>query len=143
MTIKLIVLSASLAATLALVAGCNDVGEPLKVKVLVLSKKYWISMTEKKLPAEFCKEGEYFRECFKLSNRECLENAEATVKSCLLKLNSQIPKRIVQHEDGVHWGQQVFNCAGHAIELRLKTKARPTAPGCKAAIQKLKSLSRH
>jgi hypothetical protein len=101
------------------------------------SKKRWISEMSEKLPGELCKEGTYFRECFRVDRAECEKVAQRTTDKCLEQYRSQIPRILKQPRDGRHWGGKVGACAGTAYEKQLLHK-RHITPKCAQVIEQLK-----
>jgi hypothetical protein len=82
----------------------------------------WISNMETAVPAHFCQEGQYFRECFSVTARECEEMALSSTRICLDKWSEQIPMQLQQPQDGTRWGNQVGSCAGQTYEAALQEK---------------------
>lgn len=125
-----VVLGGALGTLFALalgVAGCKQA-----------TRKYWISEMGKKGPERLCKEGTYFRVCFAVSKDECLAVMTDKTKACLEKYRSQIPKVLMQPDDGRKWGGKVGACAGQAYEHQLKAKMQMNRE-CRAVIQSLKN----
>lgn len=87
-----------------------------------VSKERWLSAMETALPPAFCKETQYFRQCFKVSARECEQVAASTTRVCLDKYKSQMPAVFNQPQDGTKWGRMVGACAGNAYEMTLIKK---------------------
>ena len=85
----------------------------------VVNKQEWIAHMQKALPPAFCEENQYFRQCFKVTQRECLETTAAVTRQCLNKKENDIPEVLVQPRDGSQWGSVVGECAGDAYESRL------------------------
>ena len=67
---------------------------------LVVSKASWLSDMRNILPASFCKEGGYFRECFTISAAVCHSTATKATESCLRQYEPEITKRLKQPNDG-------------------------------------------
>ncbi len=87
-----------------------------------ISKEQWLSAMETALPAAFCKEIQYFRQCFEVSARECEQVAASTTRICLDKYQSKMPAVFNQPQDGSKWGRTIGACAGTAYELTLIKK---------------------
>lgn len=102
-----------------------------------ISRKSWISEMRKKAPQELCKDGTYFRVCFKVTRQECEAAIEAATATCLEKYRSQIPRTLMQPQDGRKWGQKVGACAGSAYDKKMVAKQQLTAK-CRAVLQALK-----
>jgi hypothetical protein len=102
---------------------------PAKV---VIAKQDWIEALRTALPGGFCAPEEYFRQCFTVTEDECLSAARLATKSCLAELEDKIPAKLVQPEDGTEWGGKVGSCAGMAFERQL-TKKRKNTKKCNDA----------
>ncbi len=74
------------------------------------------------LPAAFCKNGTYFRQCFEVTAEDCHKEAREGTESCLLQLKSEIPDQLSQPHDGRKWGERVGTCAGTLYEQGLADK---------------------
>jgi len=86
----------------------------------VVSKERWLSDMRIVLPSLFCKDGTYFRECFKANATVCHSTATEATKSCLRQFEPEIPKQLQQPNDGTFWGNKVGVCAGTIFEITLK-----------------------
>ena len=87
---------------------------------LVVSKERWLSEMRNVLPAAFCKDGSYFRECFEAKVTVCHSTATEATESCLRQFEPQIPKQLHQPNDGSLWGNNIGVCAGTIFEITLK-----------------------
>ncbi len=87
-----------------------------------VSKEAWLEGMSTALPAAFCNSSMYFRQCFEISQEECEDMAASTTRICLKKYQDQLPKVLVQPQDGTRWGQAVGACAGEAFEVALIKK---------------------
>lgn len=87
-----------------------------------ITKKQWVAGMKTALPAHFCQQAQYFRQCFEVTVEECEEVAASSTRICLRELNQQIPEVLVQPKDGTHWGGKVGQCAGTTYESVLKKK---------------------
>lgn len=87
-----------------------------------VTKKQWIAGMKTALPAHFCQQSQYFRQCFDVSANKCEEVAASSTRICLSELGNQIPNVLVQPKDGTHWGAKVGQCAGTTYETVLKKK---------------------
>ncbi len=74
------------------------------------------------LPSAFCISGQFFRECFEVSQGECEQSASSAVGTCLQKYKDRIPKVLIQPRDGGHWGKIIDDCAVEAYEKNLQKK---------------------
>lgn len=84
-----------------------------------IGKKQWIDRMSTALPTNFCKSGQYFRECFRVSQQECEEIALSATQICLIDKADEMPNLLKQPKDGSHWGQKVGECAGNGYEITL------------------------
>lgn len=87
-----------------------------------ISRQAWINGMQDKLPAAFCQEKQYFRQCFTVTETECLRVASNATTVCLGSKQKEIPDELVQPKDGSHWGGIVGECAGNAYEAALLEK---------------------
>ena len=94
----------------------------LSLQAQEVPKEQWITAMKTALPAYFCHEEQYFRQCFEVSATECEDVAASTTRICLNEINSQIPAILVQPNDGSTWGTKVGTCAGSAYESTLIKK---------------------
>lgn len=107
----------SLAATLL----CLLSAAPVRAQQEV-SKADWTETMKTALPTAFCAEGTPFRACFKVTQEECEDAAASAARLCLKKLQSKIPAKLKQPEDGTKWGQKVGECAGNSYAAALAKK---------------------
>ena len=108
-----------LICALAFLAGAAHAAEP---QATMIPRKAWLSVMESALPAEFCKAEMYFRQCFTVTEGECLEAATRSTLTCIAQLETSIPDPLEAIEGGKHWGTKIGECAGAAYEVRLKKK---------------------
>ena len=87
-----------------------------------ISKGEWLLGMKTGLPAYFCQEAQYFRECFTVDVIECENVASSATRLCLNELESQIPEILNQPNDGRFWGSKVGTCAGRTYETTLIKK---------------------
>jgi len=80
------------------------------------------------LPSIFCKDKSYFRECFKVTARECEDEAIRVTRVCLQSKKTDIEANL-KKDGGKAWGEKVGECAGQAYEISLKDK-RTDTPKC-------------
>ncbi|MBY0315970.1 MAG: hypothetical protein K2Q26_10645 [Bdellovibrionales bacterium] len=81
------------------------------------------------LPNMLCAEESYFRKCFDISKRDCEKQAQKETKTCLNKLEKEIPKVINQPDEGSRWGASLGSCTGLALEKVFKNQRKNT-PTC-------------
>ena len=84
-----------------------------------VSKQEWIKGMATALPAAFCRDGQYFRECFSVSQEECEKIAMSATRVCLEQHKEEIPEQLNQPKDGTHWGTVVGKCVGNTYETVL------------------------
>lgn len=90
-------------------------------------KEQWIIAMKTTVPAFFCGPEQYFRQCFQVSAPECEETAASSTRTCLRKIEGQIPDKLVQPGDGTFWGNKIGQCAGIIYEAVLADKRISTA----------------
>ena len=76
----------------------------------------------KALPEVFCQDGQYFRECFKVSKKECLALAKATLSNCIQQYSSEIPDNIATLDQVDAVGHKLGGCAGESYVTALQKK---------------------
>lgn len=81
----------------------------------------WIEGMKSGLPAAFCKDGTYFRECFKVTAQQCEAEAIRVTRICL-EAKQDVLKAMLEKDGGRFWGEKVGECAGQAYEVSLKAK---------------------
>jgi hypothetical protein len=96
----------------------------------VITKAQWVEAMKTGLPVGFCKEGSYFRSCFRVSAEECEDTSLSATRVCLANLDDELPAVFHQPHDGQRWGQKVGGCAGSTYETAHKSKKIASEP-CK------------
>jgi hypothetical protein len=82
---------------------------------VVVTKAQWVEGMRTGLPVAFCKEGSYFRSCFRVSAEQCEDTARSAIRVCLA--DAELPAVFHQPLDGETWGKKVGSCAGSAYEM--------------------------
>ncbi len=100
---------------LLLISACAHSSEEVK-------RDAWMNKMSATLPSAFCISGQFFRECFEVSQAECEGAASSAVWACLQKYRDQIPKLLIQPKDGGHWGKIIDDCAVEAYEKNLQKR---------------------
>jgi hypothetical protein len=85
----------------------------------VVTRSFWLDAMQTQLPQAFCRDGEYFRKCFKVSAEQCLDAASKATKTCIGKLSEGMPAEFHQPGDGTEWGRKLGDCAGTDYEKSL------------------------
>lgn len=102
--------------------GCALNASPaFAVKV---QKGAWVESFKTGFSSFICRKGQFFRECFAISEDECLQEALRATKVCLADKEGQIPAALNQPQDGTHWGSVVGSCAGSAFEVTLTARGK-------------------
>lgn len=96
----------------------------------VVAKAQWVEGMKTALPVGFCKEGSYFRACFRVSAEECEDTALSATRVCLASVEDELPAVFHQPFDGQKWGQKVGSCAGSTYETAHKAE-RIASERCK------------
>lgn len=94
-----------------------------------VAKEAWLESMEIIIPTFFCKEDQYFRQCFEVSVQECEEVAASSARVCIGRLGSEVPAVLQLPQDGNLWGTRLGSCAGTAYEGVLAEK-RISTPKC-------------
>lgn len=82
----------------------------------------WISQMTDALPGALCKEGSYFRDCFKMTMDECKQSFQAISSACTGKFKAEMPETLTQPADGEKWGGKVGECAGEEFDTKNSAK---------------------
>lgn len=86
-----------------------------------LSKARFLDGMKAGMPASFCADKTYFRECFSISKDDCTKAVTAAVSACADKLQGEVPAQLHQPADGQKWGEKLGNCAGVKFEEEKST----------------------
>jgi hypothetical protein len=120
-------LKRSFAFVLFLAIGCTSMA--VRAADVVVQKDRWLSDFRNILPSLFCKDGSYFRECFKVSDDVCHTTATQATETCMRQFAPQIPGQLHQPNDGGLWGNKIGTCAGTVFEATL-VKSRLNSAKC-------------
>lgn len=71
----------------------------------------------------FCRDGMYFRECFHVTQSECIELATRSAQNCIAAHSASIPDPIAA-ADAVSIGRTLGECAGTAYEQALAAQGK-------------------
>ena len=93
-----------------------------------ISKSDWITYVQKALPGVICQSDQYFRQCFNVSDNNCLQVARKASLDCLSNEAPNIPK-ILDFIVGEQWGNIIETCVGGEYEERFSDK-KSKAPQC-------------
>lgn len=88
-----------------------------------VTKSAWLEAMKTAIPNAFCSGkglSRYFRECFKVTEDQCIEEALRAVKVCILSMTDQMPDELHSPDDGRTWGRKLGACAGTGFEIALK-----------------------
>src|SRR5262245_56843315 len=88
----------------------------------------WMDGMKSVLPSLFCKEGAYFRSCFRISEQGCEDEAIRVTRVCVDSKKQELLKTF-KAEDGKMWGEKVGECAGSSFEISLQKK-KIDSPKC-------------
>jgi hypothetical protein len=94
----------------------NDVHPTITYAGVTVAKEKWLAGMSDILPAAVCRDGWFYRSCFKITAEECHLLVTEATKSCSLQYSSQIPKKLEQPKDGNEWGTKIGTCVGTIIE---------------------------
>lgn len=87
----------------------------------------WTNAMTTALPNAFCQPQQFFRQCFDISEAQCMETATQTTRQCLQQFSAQFPQVFKQPDDGTYWGSKVGECAGEAYQTTLSKEFKNTA----------------
>ncbi len=85
------------------------------------SKSEWLNKMRTAVPTSFCRDKQYFRQCFDVERSTCEKTAASATRTCIRKLESEMPDTF-NRERGRKWGQRLGECAGRAYEVSLSQK---------------------
>jgi len=118
----------ALMLALTLTAACSKKNEePAKANPLA---EQWIASMREELPKELCKEAMYFRQCFQVTEVECINQSRGSFDKCLPNFKNDILKNFgakgttseALSADGGHWGAKTGECTGLDYEKTLLAK---------------------
>jgi hypothetical protein len=118
--------------TITALALSASVAKPADAETVV-AKSTWMEAMKTAIPNVFCSGkgvSRYFRECFKVTEDQCLEAALRATKVCLLSLADEIPQELHQPDDGRSWGNKLGKCAGDGYDIALAA-SRIDSAACK------------
>jgi hypothetical protein len=92
-----------------------------KNKGCTIEKQTWINYINTAIPAEFCKDGSPFLQCYAVSQTKCLDISLTVTKDCINKKESTIPK-LLDKADSIKWGEIIGSCAGDKLTDKVKLK---------------------
>lgn len=95
---------------------------PLFAGEIIVSRSEFIEQMKTVLPHSLCAENLIFRECFKVTEDECIREALRATKTCLMSMENEMPEKLRQPQDGVKWGEKIGTCIGNNYVIRLKDK---------------------
>ncbi len=84
-----------------------------------VGRTQWIDGMSTALPTAFCTPQSYFRQCFRVSARQCEDAAVSATRICLNRHANEMPATLAMPRDGQHWGNIVGRCAGVAAEAAM------------------------
>ncbi|PHS66332.1 MAG: hypothetical protein COB09_02390 [Thalassobium sp.] len=96
-------------------------------EALEVGRDVWTNAMTTALPNAFCQPQQFFRQCFDVSEAQCLQTASQTTKHCLQQFSAQFPQVFQQPADGSYWGTMVGQCAGEAYQTTLSKEFKNTA----------------
>jgi hypothetical protein len=91
------------------------VGSVVFVVACSPSKQQFIERFEPATVATFCEPEQYFRQCFEVTEAECLEVAKRTIRACIERYEPTMPEQF-DSQSGEQVGRAVGACAGQDYE---------------------------
>ncbi len=82
----------------------------------------WQKLFLNTYPNEFCKQGDYFYECYIPNREQCLRLVKPLTFNCLK--SSKIPKIVQWPEEGMELGRNVGACVAKTFLTQFKGKRR-------------------
>lgn len=104
-------------------------GVHAKTKTVVksMTKEKFFEAFETAFPRELCKETQFFRQCFQVSEEECFKESLRTTKVCIFSLEKEVPSIFTTAEEARQWGSKLGSCSGRNYEISLLSKKKKTA----------------
>jgi len=96
-------------------------GSPAQAGQTVTKAKF-MEVMKTALPSAFCKDKMYFRQCFKITEDECIQEALRDTKICLTSEAGKLPDILNQPQDGQKYGREIGSCAGATFSTTLGGK---------------------
>jgi hypothetical protein len=106
---------------------------PLAGQAQEVPRDKWLEVMTVTIPTYFCQPEQYFRQCFDVSAEECEQVALSGTRTCISKLQQQIPEMLQHPADSKAWGTRLGTCAGVAYEGTLADKHK-SDPKCQNAM---------
>ncbi|MEE4329939.1 MAG: hypothetical protein V2J10_03675 [Wenzhouxiangella sp.] len=94
-----------------------------------LDSQTWMNGMIETLPDFFCKDDQYFMQCFEVSEAECREVTRRLTEVCIEEVTDRIPALLDMPDDGRQWGTEVGRCAGIAYDMEM-VESRSKTPAC-------------
>ncbi len=92
-----------------------------------LSKKTWFKKMRKTLSRDMCNKGSYLRTCFNLKAKTCVKEFRQSMTTCWGRQSTTVrSNKIFPRGEGIKIGANLGQCAGVAIEKRLRAKKQKT-----------------
>lgn len=88
----------------------------------------WIAAMKENLPEALCKDSMYFRQCFQVTQEECLTQSKNSFDKCLPNFKNDVLKNFGAKgdanlsADGAAWGAKIGECTGVDYETSLLSK---------------------
>ncbi len=90
----------------------------------------WLDQMRALLPKELCKQGTFFRECFTITEAECMQVSREEFEPCVKNNLAKLP-RIRDASTGQQGGEILGRCVGIGFQTRLDKIGRFTnTPKC-------------
>ncbi|MEW6670583.1 MAG: hypothetical protein AB1427_02715 [Thermodesulfobacteriota bacterium] len=82
----------------------------------------------KNMPGLFCKAGQYYRDCFDVTKKECEDTAALTIELCILNHSQELPD-IFTYDESRRWGSIVEKCVDEEYNRSFSNQKKDT-PEC-------------
>lgn len=94
-----------------------------------ISRDKFIKGMKENLPAAFCAEKAFFRQCFPFGEEVCKSSAVTAMDPCVVEHEKAMPAELNQ-ADGRSWGEKIGACAGAKFE-EVHAKEKKDTADCK------------
>ena len=89
---------------------------------MTVPKEDFIAGMQNALPTALCTDQSYFRNCFRVSPKECEATALSATRVCIENLKDKMPAELKQPEGGQQWGKEIGMCVGKTYVVTLASK---------------------
>ena len=85
-------------------------GSPQKEAESTAKRADWINQMQQNLPVNLCESSNFIRQCYTVTEFDCLVVTRHAVQGCLKRMEQDLPD-LFTVKDGEHWGGITAHCA--------------------------------